>query len=581
MSPTPRNEEHECLSEVRDKTSALIGQAIDSESSILIEAPPASGKTTAVFRLASQLDAPISYLTKREDLYHQAIDLGHKFGSNPTLIPSPFRDCDCFSEDHPDYHPEAVRLYELGVSGWRIHDELDLPCSPCDYLSKWERFDPESTDLIVGHYKHGYLDSVVQDRVVIIDEFPGNAFEQVFDDVDELVSRFLRSTKGIPFDNWVDFLEHRDDKQRLVEAQVWFLKNGAAPAPERVLALNENDRYHTLVPYIIWALLYMKNRGNDFESCLFSGKWGRFGIERERYVAFNRENENISILTPPQLGEARAVVGLDGTPAIEMWEKVTGEDFAHWRTHEKAEEKNRYVKETLQLTLIQAGRGMKPYHGGNVTLNRDAGILYGVGIREGQKPALITTDKALQKYREAGLLRYTKKEMNYASVVSSNSNKGDQIGVIQGAPHPGDQILKKWGCYFANTIEGEGRGVDRSYGEFGDKIYRHFVHDQVLQAILRFGRGQSPATVYLNTLAVPEWLETDETVSVQHFNTKSKREIGDYLRFESNGATRSEIAAAADVSERTVSNVLTGFEELGLIDSLDQPGPHPTIYQWA
>lgn len=56
--------------------------------------------------------------------------------------------------------------------------------------------------------------------------------------------------------------------------------------------------------------------------------------------------------------------------------------------------------------------------------------------------------------------------------------------------------------------------MGRTYGEFGDAVYEHFVHNQVLQSVLRLGRDTSAgeATDYVNTAALPDWVEVDEKV---------------------------------------------------------------------
>ena len=59
------------LEDVRDRTETLITEACQADQPVLIEAPPASGKTYSAIRLAAQ-GYKILYLAGRTDLYAQA-----------------------------------------------------------------------------------------------------------------------------------------------------------------------------------------------------------------------------------------------------------------------------------------------------------------------------------------------------------------------------------------------------------------------------------------------------------------------------------------------------------------------------
>lgn len=581
------------LDAVYERTEDCLEQAIKSNGSKLVESPPGSGKTTSTFKIASRSGETFVYLTKREDLYKQGERLSNEFDLSHKIIPSPHRDCPCFDEDNPQFNSEAKSLYDLGVNAARIHSELNLDCSPnCEYMQKWETFDDDPADIIIGHYKHAYLSSLIEDRVVIIDEFPGGAFERKFNNADSMISRFLRSVDQIPFDDFLDLFENRDDLDRVETTYAWFRRNGVGTDDRTIIEANENDRYHTLAPFLTYTLLNTIKNGNKFEvpwfnltsiEAGFEESSPFAGLETERLAVVDRERQSIHVLTPPDLSGACGVVGLDGTPTSMMWELATGEDFDHLSVLDREKEMSEYVRDFLGVTVKQTNEHLKPYHGGHVTENRDEAILYGVEVEERQKPALIAPDKALDAYRDAGILDRAKLSMNYARVLSSNDFKGESVGVIHGAPHPGDRPVKKWAAYLGVPIEGEGEGMNKTYGEFGDDIYRHFVHNQVLQAILRFGRGESGATVYVNTAAIPDdSIEVDSMANPERFNSSNKRKIADRLRDAGDdGATKEDLKEVAETSMTTVENILYDFRDAGLVEREDKPGPYPTVYRWS
>lgn len=57
---------------VQDHTHETVHSAVNSDSPVLIEAPPSSGKSPSSYELAHVADTPITYLASRIDLYKQA-----------------------------------------------------------------------------------------------------------------------------------------------------------------------------------------------------------------------------------------------------------------------------------------------------------------------------------------------------------------------------------------------------------------------------------------------------------------------------------------------------------------------------
>lgn len=573
--------------DIQQRTKNLLRHSVKSNRSTLINAPPASGKTTKIFEVIGEVDGLFTYLTKREDLYEQAERLSEDFGVTPTIIPSPHRDCPSFDQDSSQYDSEAVSLYKQGIRAGPLHDLLDLTCtSNCPYQEFWEDFDASEHEILVGHYKHAYISSVIENRTVIIDEFPGGAFEQDFEEAPRMVGHFLKATTRMPFDDWDDLITA--DYSQWEIACEWFAENGVEADAETIIETDESTRYNSITPFLVWVVLEEYKGDNGFgipwfnlvHSETISTAFGE--LENNRRVSIDHEERKIQVLTQPNLRDATNIIGLDGTPLPEHWELVTGEEFDRQTLFEQTEEMNSYIRDILGITVKQTNDHLKPYHGGRITANRDEAILYGVEVAEGQKPALIAPKKALEAYRDAGILHRVTRSMNYAQVLSSNDFKDEPVGVIHGAPHPGDAILKRWAAYFGARIDGEGTGMDKTYGKFGDRLYHHFVHNQVLQAILRFGRGESEATVYVNTAAVPDWLDIDSKAIPEKFNTENKRAIADYLRDTGDDSiTIGTIESDLNISENTIRRTLNDLVDSGVVEVEDNPGPYPSEYRWS
>lgn len=538
-----------------------------------------------MFDIAIQTDKPLTYLAKRIDLYEQAIDLCESRDIEHELVPSPYRDCPAFDEDSSTYDPLAVQLYELGISAADVHTSPELPCSPDgEYMQTWDDFDPEATEVVIGHYTHACIWSIIEYRVVIMDEFPGDAFEQEFTEHEQAVTNFLQNADGLPFSDFFDPIEYRD--RLFDQAHEWFLDNGVTADPETIADLEDGERYHTLTPFLVYSMLMAVDHGNGLPTLNFLDPDHRHypnDIDLNRAVAIDRERAELFVLTQPDLTDASAVVRLDGTPTPKLWELATGIDFDHEQVLPDADARNKYLRKAFGIIIKKANDSLKAYHYGDITLDRDVGLLYGVEVAEKECPSVITTENAREQYERSGATTHIDEIINFANVLSSNEFKHKVVGAILGCGHPGDHVLKRWGAYLGHTIEADGKGTNRTYDEFGDAVYEHFVHNQVLQSVLRFGRDTSvsDATVYVNTAALPDWVEVDERVEPTLFSTENRRAVADFLRQRgSRGATKREIADRVGVTKRTVGTYVSDWADNGILTTDRGTGRDPNRYIW-
>lgn len=141
--------------------------------------------------------------------------------------------------------------------------------------------------------------------------------------------------------------------------------------------------------------------------------------------------------------DARAVVGLDGTPTPKSWELATGIDFDHEQVLSDADARNKYLREAFRIRIKQANDSLKAYHYDDITLDRDVGLLYGVEVAEKERPSVITTENAREQYERSGATTHIDEMTNFANVLSSNDFSQKVVGFIQSCPHPGDHVLKR------------------------------------------------------------------------------------------------------------------------------------------
>ena len=582
------------LDDVRRWTNESIATAFESREAVLIDAPPGAGKTTSIPNIIRQTGKPTTYLTAREDLYAQMKETCTKAGLTSLVLSSPQRDCPTFDGDHGESLMDEVKgLYRRGYSARRLHSDRHLPCEPCPYVQAWD-FNPENVDIIIGHYKHAYVNRVIDGRIVVLDEFPGNSYITSIPNPEPIVTEYVTRTDTIPYTDYDDLLQNRGGNTEAVELQAF---NGVQP--ERRFDLAEKCG-HALAPVLTLALIGMWDLENGFESTtkMVQVEDPQYGTVKmpctdlspappllsHRVIVRNKNTDELSVLNPPDLSHAEAVIGLDGTPTPVMWNLMTGIDFTHSPVLSKSELKE-YISDILDTDIIQINRSHKPYQNArNVTSNKDTKLLFWVWLREGQKPALITSKTALDEYQEYNggePLEYVTDSKNFAQVRSSNDFKDEHLGFISGSRHYGDRYIKRWGAFSGQAIEpNDERGCNRDYGEFGNKVLQH-MHRETIQDALRFGRNAQHTRVYVNTSVLPAWVPSRMPDEWMKFSEGARAVIACLQKRKGDALSQEGLTDQTGLSKRRVRSLLKEFTDCGYIEKHPQTGIHGThLYEW-
>ena len=500
------------VEDARQRTTNAIKDAYESSDRVLIEALPTMGKSYGCIKAAADSDENITVLTGRgnKEQYEQFRQWCEEHNLDYYTLPSFTRDCLTANGEHgEDWQRKVKDWYRRGATPQTIHKYAEdvlgrpLPCQEhkgqsCTYAGKWD-FNPDKYDVLIGHYTHAHKAKVTQSRTVVFDEFPGDSFENTFGASGILpgaVSSWLQRTEEVPFENWTDLDQNRNDQQRRADALLYFEETGA----ERdELAVLEDSISHALAPTIVFALLITNDLGNGIERADI-----RDGGQK---AVHNQAKNELSLLTPPDLDYASGVVALDGTPTVDMWEDCLGERLNH-REVLQGNERAEYIKEALNLNLIRTSEYIKPYNSaGHVNVEADATLLNEIAALHGETPGVITTSTAEDCYRSAEDTLPIAETKHYGNVLGSNEFKTKRVGAVIGSNHYGDHYIKKWAAYAGEAAErGEGKGADLDYGEYGNKVLQHMQQHDTLQAAMRWGRDGNGAVVYVHTDTLPDWV---------------------------------------------------------------------------
>lgn len=580
-SSTPAELTEELTKErVRSHRDDVIQQGFSTSEIALIEALPASGKSYGVLQWGAETGNQMTILAPHHDLLDEYEDWCAKLNLSVKRLPSFHRDCESVSLDD-DGEPadertkELLGLYRQGIRGERIHQQAsklvssNLVCQhdgECPYIQKLN-IDTDAYDVLLGHYLHAYQTDWTDERYVAIDEFPGDAFVQEFTGhVPPAVTAYLQQEDRLPFHDYAELLERQSEFQDEVEAwkeDVWSDYDAA-----HVLR-NSNSSAHALAPLMTRANLEKERLDN---------RWQFADLGHGKVAARNTDHQ-WSFLLPPNFEGAESVVVLDGTPVIELWELVMGADIERIPLLDD-DQKQLYLESVLGLDLVQTTDNWNAYQGGEgVSPTVDIPVVEKIAEVEGRNPGVITSKKGLNQYENYGLNSLVTQTENYGGLKGINTLGTTRVGVILGNPHPGDDVIEKWGALANISVERqegtEGKNTD--YGPFGNRAMEAEIQNKVLQAAMRFGRteehGEKGATVYVHTSALPEWVEAKKrfaTVDSWITHKNGMKQVIETIRnFDDWKALEWKVGKVAEcvtISKNTTRKHLKTLAEQGYLD---------------
>jgi hypothetical protein len=313
--------------------------------------------------------------------------------------------------------------------------------------------------------------------------------------------------------------------------------------------------------------------------------------ERSRAVV-DRNDHGAILHTPPSRiagnGEETPLVGLDATGRADLWTTALGEAVETDDVHTTPAERAEFLGDALDLRVIQAADRPRSYEGdpaskdteGDVALLQaiddeyagiDAPRQRGEAAAPVGSPAAITT-KGVRNVLEADprLDDVVAQWENYGNVTGANDLGKHRLAAILGSQHYGDDAIERF-CALAgrevDTDRAGGRGAALEYGDdLADEYLQHMREDQTMQAILRFARGDSGATVVARTSALREDLPVIGDAQVVQTWSETARTIAQQYRRLGDRFTVADVADATDVTKRQVRRVLAELDDAGYVN---------------
>jgi len=572
------------LEKVRNQLAELIERGFELSTTTLIDALPVSGKSYGVIKWAAETGKPLTVLAPRHDLLDEYETYCEEFGLDHWRIPSFLRDCESFEKnDNGEYKPidsaaqELLKEYKQGFSGESLHStHSGLSCQAegeCTFVAKRNQT-PSKEEVLLGTYRLAQNKTWIKDRYVAFDEFPGGDFLKTFENgIGPIISAYVKDDRNeLPFKDYLELVERKHTERESIEE--WKGNEGPWFQDTQHAQQSPNPSAHTLAPLITLAPLEMDTLGNN---------WRYSDLGYGRVAVQNPKENEWTFLLPPDLSSAESVIGLDGTPNLRLWELALNEEVMPLHLLDDGERET-YIQDLLGYQFVQTTENWKAVQSGEgASPPKDLALVEGISRKEEQKPALISSQKAIRQYNEQGLNKLTDTTEHYSNLKGMNKFGEERLGIVLGNPQPSDDEVEKWAALAGESakrksINGEKTtGKDTDFGQFGNRVMHTLTHDEVLQAAMRFGReetdGVRGATVYVHTSAVPPWLPVKKEIPSIHSWTRAKggmqktaeaiTELNDWQNCE--WKSTDLYPHLAELKRRTVRNCLDNLADEGYI----------------
>jgi len=522
------------LEKVRNRLAELIERGFELSTTTLINALPVSGKSYGIIKWAAETGKPLTVLAPRHDLLDEYETYCEEFGLDYWRIPSFFRDCESFEQkDSGEYKPvdsaaqELLKEYKQGYGGESLHStHSGLSCQAegeCTFVTKQNQT-PSENEVLLGTYRLAQSKTWIKGRYVAFDEFPGGDFLKTFEDgVEPIISAYVQDDRNeLPFKDYLELVEQKHIESESIRE--WKGNQGQRFQDTQHAQQSLSPSAHALAPLVTLAALEMDSLDNN---------WRYSDLPNGRVAVQNPKKNEWTFLLPPDLSCAESIIGLDGTPNLRLWEIALNEEIMPLHLLDDVERETylrdllgyRFVQTTEKWKAIQSGEGASP--------PKDLALVEGISQEEEQKPALISSQKAIRQYNEHGLNELTDTTEHYGNLKGMNKFGEERLGIVLGNPQPSDDVIEKWAALAGESAKRKSingkktTGKDTDFGQFGNKVMHTLLHNEVLQAAMRFGReetdGVRGATVYLHTSAIPPWLPVEREIPDIHSWVRAKR----------------------------------------------------------
>lgn len=523
------------------------------------------------------------------------LDAEEENGLDVEDLPSFPKESPLLDETSPWYSAEAAEWYDRGMPPASVYDrthEADTPPLEEDEYRRKMQEDLTERDLLMGDPVHAFMERAVAGRHVAMDDIdPYGSFVDKYD-----------AASGDFRDGLWEYLGHHRE---------WLLDRGVDPDsldlgdvlnPDQstrnvLLALSDDERGEPSAGCIpdtervtadtsrVLFVLMMTDDGEDRAEWVETSD---FGSDRSMKYTGVRLGETVLLGSlPVHLRHADSLTMMTATPVVPVFETIFEDIGVSSAMHDPMTrgQKEAYIEDVLGSRVVQTTRSNRFVSGGNnVREDKFQTTVHDIIERHGERPVVISSKKALREL-EGTIEDLGLETMNFAKAVGTNAFDNEELAVIWGAPHYGDQYVQEVAAFCGDTgaepVREDGSETSWSTGT-SQEIYENMCEGTVFQAMMRVGRSSdSRATIYVETNKIPDDVPRvkPEGRDMYHTFTASQQDIIDALG-TIDRATARQLAEATGVSRNQVYNALDDLASKGAVRVADETGGEYNAAEW-
>lgn len=491
------------LWDIRTDTKRQFRLAAEQEVSGHFVAPKGAGKTHGSVSLASIDGNQVVEVAPTREKYDEIIEEAEEQDVDVLRLPSFPEHSELYDLWEDEYHAGAMPREIYSWADGDVEDEYTLRSDE----------DFSEYDLLVGAPAHLHLDTVVEGRIVCIDDCDMMTFSEEFRPADHGASiNSLLERSGSRYDSYQQLERDGswDELRREVASWLEDEQPGRSdPMDARTIGEALNELMEEPSDGNVDRLEFLRRTGLDLGTL----DWARVLCGdteyNERVATFEHDGEAQRVLVrAPDLSDARQVLTMSAWPAVDELEALFDDFnveydglFGVGRHDEMEEALNRVVVRTSQAQNCKSATGRA--HDPERVEGIAADLKWKVGARLGigEDPEVFTTKAEASEIEGA---------VNYASLTGTNEYGGHHLAVAGGAQHFGDEYVKMRAAV-AGITPGEPTREGFKPASWGNpslqRIDSRMRQEGVYEAATRLGRDDGDLTVVAaDTAAVPDWM---------------------------------------------------------------------------
>ena len=556
--------------QARRKVQMTMRKYMEDEINAVFHPLPGTGKTTGFIKNVADLDVQASLLQPTRKLRKEAVEKAEAHGISYVNIPSFPDSSPLMDEDSAWYSSRAENWYSRGMPPREIYERIgdDIPENEDAYKAAINE-DWSDVQLLIGDVHHLYLDTVVQDRVLAIDDV---------DPVQKLTSTYVLDPEHRNFDDALQdeiseyLVQHQFPVTTLHE-----LESASSSKQQRCLQIAQQnpswkdipDTHHvrSKTSEVVQAIC----RATDYDTRTDWLKyWDRCISGAIKKVAYQGGGVLGITSIPTHVDQCSALYVLDATPnrpLLDQWHQ----DLNMMTRYEGClDGREAHYLEEMGYKVFQTSNYLNSRHGYNrpTTSSRVKQMKEMMEDALGEEPAVIDSLSMHEQYDfwEDD----TNEGTHFAETRGINDFADKNVGLVAGTTHYGDDYIKRYAAYC-----GVDATVERPEGEEGTwqdpvsrEIHAHMTEAEVFQAMMRFGRNtDGEKYIWIDTKCIPDFVpRTKPAQGVDNLVVKNKGSVMDVWEKLDEGLTSAkELAQDSEFSLRSIYRALEELTERGYV----------------